>query len=60
MYDYDLLDKDDEIGRGSYPLKELDDGEEKEVWMEIKEEKPEKQSSSVVSTYQHCHMHAYV
>ena len=48
MNDWDLLDKDDEIGRGTYPISELPDGEEKEVWLEIKEQKPKGTDASKV------------
>ena len=43
LYDYDLLNEDDEIGRVSIPVRDLANGEEVERWIEIKQ--PEKPKS---------------
>lgn len=49
MYDWDLLNQDDEIGRGTYPISELPDGDEEEIWLDIKEQKPKGDNASKVS-----------
>lgn len=37
MFDHDVLSVDDEVGRGSFPIRDLRNGEEEEVEIEIKE-----------------------
>ncbi|DBA72057.1 TPA: hypothetical protein ACH3X2_010790 [Trebouxia sp. C0005] len=39
MFDHDVLSVDDEIGRGSFPIRKLRNGEEQELDIEIKEQK---------------------
>ncbi len=38
MFDHDVLSVDDEIGRASYPIRNLRNGEEEELDIEIKEQ----------------------
>ncbi len=40
LYDYDALDKDDEIGEAKIAVKDLKNQEEKDVWLDVKEMAP--------------------
>lgn len=42
MFDHDVLSVDDEIGRGSFPIRNLRNGDEEELDIEIKEQKGQK------------------
>lgn len=48
MYDYDLLNEDDEIGRVSIPIKVMPPGQEQEHWIEVTPEPPSKQETNLV------------
>jgi len=49
MFDHDVLSVDDEIGRGSFPIRNLRNGEEEELDIEIKEQKGQKVDQMMVS-----------
>lgn len=49
MLDHDMLSVDDEIGRASFPIRNLHNGEEQEVDLEVKEEIGEKVDQMMVS-----------
>lgn len=49
MLDHDMLSVDDEIGRASFPIRNLRNGEEQEVDLEVKEEVGEKVDQMMVS-----------
>ena len=49
MFDHDVLSVDDEIGRASFPIRNLRNGEEQEVDVEVKEEVGEKVDQMMVS-----------
>lgn len=49
MFDHDVLSVDDEIGRASFPIRNLRNGEEQEVDVEVKEETGEKVDQMMVS-----------
>ena len=48
LYDYDLLNEDDEIGRVSIPVRDLANGEEVERWIEIKQPQKPKADGGLV------------
>ena len=49
MFDHDVLSVDDEIGRGSFPIRNLRNGDEEELDIEIKEQKGQKVDQMMVS-----------
>ena len=49
MFDHDVLSVDDEIGRGTFPIRNLRNGEEEEFDIEIKEQKGQKVDQMMVS-----------
>ena len=49
MFDHDVLSVDDEVGRGSFPIRDLRNGEEEEVEIEIKEVVGQKVDQMMVS-----------
>ena len=49
LYDYDALDKDDEIGEAKLAVADLKNQEEKDVWLDIKEMTPDGPSQHKVS-----------
>ena len=49
MFDHDVLSVDDEIGRASFAIRNLRNGEEQEVDVEVKEETGEKVDQMMVS-----------
>ena len=48
LYDYDLLNENDEIGRVSIPVRDLTNGEEVERWIEIKQPQKPKSDGGLV------------
>ena len=54
MYDYDLLNENDEIGRVSIPVRDLTNGEEVERWIEIKQPQKPKSDGGLVRLQQAC------
>lgn len=48
MFDHDVLSVDDEVGRASFPIRNLRNGEEQEVDIEVKEETGEKADQMMV------------
>ena len=49
MFDHDVLSVDDEVGRASFPIRNLRNGEEQEVDVEVKKETGEKVDQMMVS-----------
>ena len=49
MFDHDVLSVDDEVGRGSFPIRNLRNGEEEEIDVEIKEVVGQKVDQMMVS-----------
>ena len=49
MFDYDVLSVDDEIGRASFPIRNLRNGEEEEIDIEVKEHKGQPADQMMVS-----------
>ena len=49
LYDYDALDKDDEIGEAKLAVADLKNQEEKDVWLDIEEMTPDGPSQHKVS-----------
>ena len=49
LYDYDALDKDDEIGEAKVAVADLKNQEEKDVWLNIEEITPDGPSQHKVS-----------
>ena len=49
LYDYDALDKDDQIGEAKLAVAELKNQEEKDVWLNIEEMTPDGPSQHKVS-----------
>lgn len=48
MFDHDVLSVDDAIGRASFPIRNLRNGEEQEVDVEVEEESAEKVDQMMV------------
>ena len=48
LYDHDTLDKDDEIGEAKLAVSDLKDQEEKDVWLDINETKPDQHGAHAV------------
>jgi hypothetical protein len=44
MYDYDAMDRDDEIGLAKVAVKDLKDQQEADLWLDVKPFTPEKSS----------------
>lgn len=55
MFDHDVLSVDDEIGRGSFAIRNLRNGEEEELEIEIKEQKGQQVDQMMVSARQLLH-----
>ena len=49
LYDYDALDKDDEIGEAKLAVADLKNQEEKDVWLNVEEMIPDGPSQHKVS-----------
>ena len=49
LYDYDALDKDDEIGEAKLAVADLKNQEEKDVWLDVEEMTPDGPSQHKVS-----------
>ncbi len=47
LYDYDAMDADDLIGEAKIDVKELDDQQERDLWLDIEPIQPEKGSHKV-------------
>ena len=54
LYDYDLLNENDEIGRVSIPVRDLTNGEEVERWIEIKQPQKPKADGGLVRLQMAC------
>ena len=53
LYDYDALDKDDEIGEAKIAIKDLKNQEEKDVWLDIHETQDKHPSNHKVCWHSH-------
>lgn len=54
MFDHDVLSVDDAIGRASFPIRNLRNGEEQEVDVEVEEESTEKVDQIMVCLPETC------
>lgn len=53
LYDYDALDKDDEIGEAKIAVKDLKNQEEKDIWLDINETQDKHPSNHKVCWHSH-------
>ncbi len=51
LYDYDALDKDDKIGEAKIAIKDLENQQEKDIWLDVNEMQDKQPSNHKV----HCH-----
>ena len=53
LYDYDALDKDDQIGEATVAIKDLKNQEEKDVWLDINETQDKHSNKHQVCWHSH-------